>query len=145
MVTGGESHPATTRGKLIELEYLTHLENMSQTKRALLVEPAKGVEALEPLAGQGQVVTSQILQNERFLASERIDGVHPKIQGAFVKRDRLKLLRAWQHCKSQVVVPMHKTLVTQSVVCLPIRDADIRTHGAKAVEKIRPKRSHHAQ
>ena len=58
MMAGGESHPATAGGKLIELEYLAHLENMPQTKRTLFVEPTKGVEALEPLARQGQVVAS---------------------------------------------------------------------------------------
>ena len=58
MMAGSESHPATTGGKLIELEYLAHLEDMPQTKRAFLVEPAKGIEALEPLARQGQVVAS---------------------------------------------------------------------------------------
>ena len=64
MVTGGESHPATACGKLIELEYLAHLENMPQAKRAFLIKPAKSIEALEPLAGQGKVVASQILQDE---------------------------------------------------------------------------------
>lgn len=64
MVAGGEPHPATAGSKLIELEYLAHLENMPQTKRALLIKSAKCIEALEPLAGQGKVVASQILQDE---------------------------------------------------------------------------------
>ena len=58
MMAGSESHPATASGKLIELEYLTHLENMPQTKRAFPIEPAKGIEALESLARQGKVVAS---------------------------------------------------------------------------------------
>ena len=40
---------------------------------------------------------------------------------------------------------MHKALVAQGVVCLPIRDADIGTHGAKTVEKIWSERPHHTK
>ena len=145
MVAGGESHPTTAGGKLIELEYLAHLENMAQTKRAFLVEPTEGIEALEPLAGQGKIVASQILQDKRVLMSKRIGSVHPKIQGAFVERNRLELWRARQHSKSQVIVTMRKTLIAEGIIRFPIRNTNIGTHGTEPVEKIWPKSPHHAK
>ena len=40
---------------------------------------------------------------------------------------------------------MRKAFVTEGVIRLPIRNANVRTHGTKPVEKVRPERPHHAE